>query len=160
MFDSEQVNNDNNLMPPDDDYNSNDNITSILQDNELPSHNQDPSTSQIEEESRKIGNQQFSSLPEQLPAEEPIRSRVLKDVFHLMDQIKVPRRHGLANDFSRKLRDALFVIDEEDKNKVKDVLTRNQITWDEKLLKNPGWIFRRVKRKQLLVVAGSLVISI
>ena len=64
-----------------------------------------------------------------------------------MDQIKVPRRHGLANDFSRRLRDALFVVDEDDKKRVEAVLLKQGTTWNEKLIKNPRWLFRRVKRK-------------
>lgn len=94
------------------------------------------------------GNQEFPSLPQQPQQAEPIRLCILKYVFHLMDQIKVPRRHGLANDFSHKLRDALFIVDEDDKRRVEAVLEQKETTWDDKLIKNPGWIFRRVKRKK------------
>ena len=101
----------------------------------------------MEVKSSEYGRTEFSSLPSQYEHAEPIRSRIIKDVFHLMDQIKVPRRHGLANDFSRRLRDALFVVDEDDKKKVEAVLLKQGTTWNEKLIKNPRWLFRRVKRK-------------
>ncbi|KAG2224491.1 hypothetical protein INT45_010557, partial [Circinella minor] len=102
--------------------------------------------SEVEVKSSEYGRTEFSSLPSQYEHAEPIRSRIIKDVFHLMDQIKVPRRHGLANDFSRRLRDALFVVDEDDKKKVEAVLLKQGTTWNEKLIKNPRWLFRRVKR--------------
>ena len=127
-------------------YVNNDNITEIIEDN-AAYHNQHLNESEAQEESREFGNQEFSFFPHHLPPAELIRSRVLKDVFHLMDQIKVPRSHGLANDFSRKLRNALFVLDDEYKNKVEAILSQNGTTCDQKLLKNPRWIFRQVKRK-------------
>ena len=120
----------------DHDYINNDNITAILEDN-APYHNQHLNKSEVQKESKEFGNQEFSSLPNHLSPAESIRSRVLKDVFHLVDQIKVPRRHRLANDFSRKLRGALFVLEDEDKTKVEAILSQNGTTWDQRLLKNP-----------------------
>ncbi|KAI7855375.1 hypothetical protein BDC45DRAFT_90850 [Circinella umbellata] len=76
----------------------------------------------------------------------PIHSRILKDVFHLTDMIKVSRKHGLSKAFSRAFRDTLFVIDKDDKRLVKTVLENNGTTWEKKLAENPNWIFHRVKR--------------
>ena len=142
---NEQGEDDNDNLQ-DHDYINNDNITAILEYNG-PYHNQHLNESEVHEESRQFGNQELSSLSNHLLPTEPICSRVLKNVFHLMDQIKVPRRHELANDFLRKLRDALFVLDDEDKNEVEAILSQNRMTCDQRLLKNPRWIFRRVKRK-------------
>ncbi|KAG2216993.1 hypothetical protein INT45_003031, partial [Circinella minor] len=75
-----------------------------------------------------------------------IHSRILKDVFHLMDMIKVSRKYGLSKTFSRAFRDTLFVIDKDDKRLVKTVLENNGTTWEKKLAENPDWIFHRVKR--------------
>ena len=58
-----------------------------------------------------------------------IPSRVLKDAFHLMNMIRVPRRHGLANEFARKLRDAIFIVDKDDEELVKDFLKTQDKTW-------------------------------
>ena len=74
-----------------------------------------------------------------------IPSRVLKDAFHLMNMIRVPRRHGLANEFARKLRDAIFIVDKDDEELVKDFLKTQDKTWDMVMLQNPSWILRRVK---------------
>ncbi|KAI8136974.1 ribonuclease H-like domain-containing protein [Fennellomyces sp. T-0311] len=107
----------------------------------------------VKPESREYGEATFSSLPKPSESEmhdQPIRSRVLKDAFHLMDMIRVPRKHGLAADFTRKLRDVLFIIDDEDKRRVEAVLLRQGTTWNKMLLKNSSWIFRQVKRKEPL----------
>ena len=80
---NEQGEDDNDNLQ-DHDYINNDNITAILEDN-APYHNQHLNESEVQEESREFGNQEFSSLPNHLPPTEPIRSRVLEDVFHLMD---------------------------------------------------------------------------
>ncbi|CAO3630214.1 unnamed protein product [Mucor hiemalis] len=47
-----------------------------------------------------------------------ICSRVVKDVFHLMDIIKPYKRHGLYKEFTQRFSDSLFVIDEDDKKLV------------------------------------------
>jgi len=75
-----------------------------------------------------------------------IPSRVLKDAFHLLDLIKINLRHGLSKDFIRRFRDALFVVDTEDKEKVESYLISIGTTWNKRLLEDPKFIFDRVKR--------------
>lgn len=103
---------------------------------------------EVDHQSLTYGRRQFSGLPEASNQEQsqPIHSRILKDVFHLMQMIRVSRKHGLSKPFARDFRDALFVIDESDKENVKSVLEKQGQTWHEKLVKNPDWVFRRVKR--------------
>lgn len=43
-----------------------------------------------------------------------IRSRVLKDVFHLLRMFDIPRGHALCGDFFRAVRDALLLLDAKD----------------------------------------------
>ncbi|KAG2211306.1 hypothetical protein INT45_003588, partial [Circinella minor] len=105
----------------------------------------------IDQASLFYGEQQFNQLDVENQVKdcedlEPIRSRILKDAFHLMDLIKVSRKHGLSKVFSRAFRDALFVVDEDDKNKVKNVLEKQGTTWEKKLSENPDWVLRRVRR--------------
>ncbi|KAL9536894.1 hypothetical protein MBANPS3_012276 [Mucor bainieri] len=89
-------------------------------------------------------------------------SRVLKDVFHLMDMIPVPRFHSCSKEFSRRFRDALFVINKEDKERVSAVL-RSEYgkTFEEALRYQPDWVLRRVRRsvpphEELLPVVEAL----
>lgn len=76
----------------------------------------------------------------------PVPSRVLKDAFHLLDLIKVSLRHGLSKDFIRRFRDALFVIDTDDKQRVEAYLISIGTDWNTRLLADPKFIFDRVRR--------------
>ena len=81
--------------------------------------------------------------------EQPQQSRhprILKDVFHLMDMIKIPKTHGLAKEFMRRFRDALFVVNEEDKKRIERHLQTTGLTWNYMLVKNPAWVLRRCRR--------------
>jgi hypothetical protein len=43
-----------------------------------------------------------------------IRSRVLKDVFHVFNMLRISTTHALRKELAYALRDALFIPDEED----------------------------------------------
>ncbi|KAF8328650.1 hypothetical protein F5887DRAFT_897466 [Amanita rubescens] len=75
-----------------------------------------------------------------------IRSRVLGDIWHLMNQFKIPLSHGLRRPFARALRDALFVPDPVDKAAIEAVLQERNVTWDQMVLWKPEWVWKRVKR--------------
>lgn len=75
-----------------------------------------------------------------------VRSRVLSDPYHIMAMIKIPATHGLRCAFARALRDAMFVIDMDDRREVERVLSSKGTTFDEMLLKHPDWVLRRVRR--------------
>lgn len=55
-------------------------------------------------------------------------------------------RHGLSREYSRRLRDAIFIVDEDDKCRVVQYLSTKGITWEEQLVRKPSWVLRRVKR--------------
>ncbi|KAJ3553058.1 hypothetical protein NP233_g12733 [Leucocoprinus birnbaumii] len=58
----------------------------------------------------------FGPIPSTWPTY--IRTRVVKDAFHFFKALVVPRSHGLRIDFARALRDAIFVPDEEDRERI------------------------------------------
>ncbi|KAI8136513.1 hypothetical protein BJV82DRAFT_640023 [Fennellomyces sp. T-0311] len=72
--------------------------------------------------------------------------RILKDVFHLMNMLKISKRHGLSKEFAREFRDALFVVNTEDKARIERHLQTTGLTWDYMRVKNPAWIQRRCRR--------------
>lgn len=79
--------------------------------------------------------------------EPPTRpTRVIQDIWHLMDRIPVPRRHGALRLFAKMFRDALFVVDEGDKARVAIVLEKQGSTWDKAINSKPRWIWKRVRR--------------
>lgn len=90
-----------------------------------------------------------------------IPTLVLKDAFHLMDFISVSEKHGMHKEFMARFRDALFLVNEEDKKRVTKALKHNQITWDRMVKARPSWISKRIRRtipppKQLYPVVAAL----
>jgi hypothetical protein len=82
-----------------------------------------------------------------LPQEQKtVYKRVLLDIWHGMNRIKISLRHALRPEFCRALRDAFFIIDEDDKNKVKEYLAKKGKDFDETCKFNWAWIAKRVKR--------------
>ncbi|CAO3654611.1 unnamed protein product [Mucor hiemalis] len=75
-----------------------------------------------------------------------VPSRILRDVFHVLDLIKVKLSHGMAKDFIRRLRDAFLVFDPQDKAKVEQHLISIGSDWNSCLLSNSDFIMKRVKR--------------
>ncbi|CEP09132.1 hypothetical protein, partial, partial [Parasitella parasitica] len=74
-------------------------------------------------------------------------TRVLKDIFHAMDMLKLPLRHGAHKEFMRNYRDALFIFDEDDKKRVIQVLDQHfKMSFRKMWARNPTWILERVKR--------------
>ncbi|KAL9545729.1 hypothetical protein MBANPS3_007001 [Mucor bainieri] len=95
-------------------------------------------------------------MPGQASTSIPTRpTRVLKDVFHAMDMLKLPMRHGAFKDLMRSYRNALFVLDAEDKQRVETVIQHDKKlqrkfgsgqTFNKMWAKCPDWILQRVKR--------------
>jgi hypothetical protein len=78
----------------------------------------------------------------------PRPTRTLQDVLHLMMRVtkKIDKRHSLAKQFSRWLRDAMFIPDKIDKAQVEAVLKKGGITWNQAVRSRPEWVWARVRR--------------
>ena len=84
-----------------------------------------------------------SPQPELTPYEDTeICSHVLGDIWHLMNQFKIPLSHGLHWPFAQALRDALFVPDLVDKAAVEAVLQKRNVTWEQMVLWKPEWVWK------------------
>ena len=101
----------------------------------------DPNVEQSIEGSQPL----LERLPRLPPPDSPIRSLVLGDIYHLMAMFKIPIHHGLHRPFSQALRDALFLLDSDDKTAVSRVLAMKSTTFDQMVLWNSDWVWRRVK---------------
>ncbi|KAF8057979.1 hypothetical protein FPV67DRAFT_1525179 [Lyophyllum atratum] len=77
-----------------------------------------------------------------------IRTRVPKDPFHLFNMFYISVAHGLRVDFSSALRDALFIPDEADKQRiiVWGAAQNPPQTWDYMLRTKAKWLWRHCKR--------------
>ncbi|KAF5381364.1 hypothetical protein D9615_008300 [Tricholomella constricta] len=90
-----------------------------------------------------------------------IRSRVLKDPFHVFNQFYISATHGLLREFAIALRDAIFIPDTTDKARIVawGRAQKPPQSWDDIIFKRAHWLFRRCKRiipppeKLLLLVA-------
>ena len=82
------------------------------------------------------------------PKEWPIlkRSGVLWDPWHTMARIKVPVAHGFRRPFARALCDAMFIPDQEDKQRVSSYLLTIGSSWEEVLRFKPSWLWKHCKR--------------
>lgn len=81
-----------------------------------------------------------------LKGEGTMRSRVLGDIWHLMDQFYISVNHGLCRAFARALRNAFFIPDAEDKATLEAFLHSKDITWDRMVLYHSRWLWQRVRR--------------
>ncbi|KAJ7060532.1 hypothetical protein C8F01DRAFT_988939, partial [Mycena amicta] len=98
------------------------------------------------------------SEPIQAPATHPLvqssdhnsqeLTRIFEDIFHEIRRVTktIDKRHTLAKQFSRWLRDAMLVPDHLDKAKVEAVLAKGGITWDQAVRSKPEWTWDRVRR--------------
>ncbi|KAH7920342.1 hypothetical protein BV22DRAFT_1133160 [Leucogyrophana mollusca] len=88
--------------------------------------------------------QQLACVPAADQSE--VHSRVLGNIWHLMDQFKISLHHGLRRPFACALRDAIFIPDSEDKAAVLRVLEARCTTFQQMVLHDLGWVWQRVKR--------------
>jgi len=134
-------------------------VTSILEQVESTGHHEDswtnnidnctekedtPSTQHvIDGENMKIAAEFMSQIPSFKPL---IRSRVLKDIWHIFDMISIAKNHALRAKFARTLRDAVFLINEEDKARVDERLKSEGSSFEEKLKYQPKYLWHLVRR--------------
>jgi hypothetical protein len=76
------------------------------------------------------------------------RSAVINDAFHIFKRIYIPPTHALSVEFARALRDAIFIPDEDDKQRISAyALTLNPpVSFDALVRTCPAWVWQRCKR--------------
>ncbi|KAK1227239.1 hypothetical protein PQX77_009768, partial [Marasmius sp. AFHP31] len=77
-----------------------------------------------------------------------IRSRVLKDAFHVFDLFYIPVNHGLRVDFAWSMRDAVFIPDPQDKARIIAWGKRQSPpqSWESLVFRRARWVWKRCKR--------------
>jgi hypothetical protein len=75
-----------------------------------------------------------------------LQSRVLLDAFHFMRRLDLPKKHSSQGEFSKALRDAMFILDEYDKLNVTRYLATQNKTFEEKATSEWKWVSKRVRR--------------
>lgn len=76
----------------------------------------------------------------------PVR-KVLADLFHVMDRAKVPMHHDYKCLYFRALRAAIFIMNQEDVENVKEILNgKDGTSWEQKMAFDFSYISARVRR--------------
>ncbi|KAG6826161.1 hypothetical protein H0H92_000919 [Tricholoma furcatifolium] len=121
-------------------------ISPISQDNNTSRHqtlrDSEPDPASQAEGERTLGSiniNGWSSL---------IRSRILKDPFHVFNMFYISASHGLLQEFATTLRDAMFIWDQTDKSRI-EAWGRTQNppqSFNDILFTRPKWLLKRCKR--------------
>ena len=98
---------------------------------------------EIDSENLRIGAEFISYIPTFEPV---IRSRVLKDIWHIFDMISISKSYSLRQEFARTLRDAVFLINKEDRAHVDARLRSEGSSFEQKLKYQPKYLWRLVRR--------------
>lgn len=75
-----------------------------------------------------------------------VRSRVLGDIWHAMDQFPISVHHGMRRPFARALRDAIFMPDQSDFTAINAVLETRGTSFSSMMLTHSEWVLRRLRR--------------
>jgi hypothetical protein len=61
-----------------------------------------------------------------------LASRVLDDAYHFMDRLLrlLSKKHSVFNEFAYQFSETIFVRDQDDEAKVREVLEKKGISWD------------------------------
>lgn len=122
---------------------------SLIAEDGLDTSSSEQATSNAEKDAH--GLRQAESLAELVSCAasievSDIHSRVIGDIWHLMDQFKISLHHGLRRPFSHALRDAIFLLDPEDRAAVEKVLKTKNMSFQQMVLAHSDWVWQRVKR--------------
>ncbi|GAA6037481.1 hypothetical protein JCM8097_008209 [Rhodosporidiobolus ruineniae] len=101
-------------------------------------------------EAGELAEKLFAPLREKLaslPSSSLPYSRVLLDIWHGMDRIPTPKRHGVQAAFARALSAAMLVPYTADKALLDARLRRQGSSFDAKVLSDPKWVWARCRRR-------------
>lgn len=99
-------------------------------------------------ESHALGTSELGQVEDPGNWSSTLRSRVLKDIFHVFNMLRISTSHGLRKEFARALRDTIFVPDQEDRMRISAwaAMTRPPMTFEQLLSSRPNWLWRHCQR--------------
>ena len=120
----------------------------VVESSHLVSSGSDHSHHDIDFESRAWGEDILATISRPAAWDTTIRSRVLKDVFHVFNMLRLSTMHGLRKEFGRALRDVLFVADKEDRMRITTWATKLKPpkTFAQLEASQPNWVRKRCRR--------------
>ncbi|KAG9223671.1 hypothetical protein CCMSSC00406_0008554 [Pleurotus cornucopiae] len=114
----------------------------------LPSSSQLPADNTVDPDSEAEGRQVIEECNSNASKwSSVIRSRVLKDPFHVLDMFYISVSHGLLHDFLLTLRDTIFIPDKVDKTRIIVWGSTQQppVAWEELVARRAKWVWCRCK---------------
>ncbi|KAF5315639.1 hypothetical protein D9611_004974 [Ephemerocybe angulata] len=93
---------------------------------------------------KRPNTQQSSSDPDY----EALKSRVLKDLFHVFNMLRISANHSLRREFAAALRDILFVFDKEDRARITAwaACLETPRTFEQLMASNADWVQKHSRR--------------
>lgn len=89
-----------------------------------------------------------STVPNAIDLRTVVHSRVLKDPFHIFNMFYISRTHGLRVAFAQALRDAIFIPDDEDMQRITiwGAAQEPPVSWETLRRTRSTWLWRHCKR--------------
>jgi hypothetical protein len=77
-----------------------------------------------------------------------LASRVLDDAYHFMDRLLrlLSKKHSVFKEFAHQFSETIFVRDQDDEAKVREVLEKKGIPWDYAIRSKKAALNRRIRR--------------
>lgn len=102
----------------------------------------------VDIESKVCGEKILSSVARSAGWDDTLRSRVLKDIFHVFNMLRLSRTHALRKEFGRALRDTLFIPDQEDRMRISAwaATLEHPKTFEQLEGSQPDWLRKRCRR--------------
>ncbi|PPR06280.1 hypothetical protein CVT24_000821 [Panaeolus cyanescens] len=121
----------------------------IASDEEFGNVTQSAQLSSIDNQNRQLGEEILQpSASQHIKWDRTVRSRVIKDVFHVFNMLKISTSHGLRKEFARALRDALLVPVKEDRMRISAwaASLSPPLTFEQLQATRPKWLWKRCRR--------------
>ena len=114
---------------------------------EIVRNSEGSSSREIDIESQLYGQQMLQNA-NMTAWDTTVRSRVLKDPFHVFNMLRLSTTHSLRKEFARALRDILFVPDPEDRHRIMTwlAIAKPGVTFEQIQATNPVWLWKHCRR--------------
>ncbi|KAJ3515878.1 hypothetical protein NLJ89_g1482 [Agrocybe chaxingu] len=101
---------------------------------------------EVDEASAAFGEEIMSSVPDRWDT--VVHSRVIKDIFHVFNMLRLPKNHGLRKEFGRAFRDAVLLFVREDFLRISAWLpTLNPpVDFNQVFAARPKWMLKHCRR--------------
>lgn len=113
-----------------------------IENDTLTPNEQHPATSFRDPAAHTKAHQLLKKATTEANSQDVLCSRVLGDIWHLMNQFPIAQAHGLRRPFARALRAAFFKYDPEDLATLRAFFESKGVSFDYVLRSHPAWLLQ------------------